>query len=345
MTKLRICFIGPMLGQNPGWVPNPMEILAPHLEARGYACTLTSRIVNRYHRLVDIVQTIVRQHNEFDLFCLQVYSGPSFVVEDIVSRLGQLFRIPIVMFLHGGAIPDFMARYPNWSLHVFRRATIILTPSAYLAQALRPYGFNARVIPNLLNLDKYPYRHRPVVQPALLWMRTFYEYYRPELAVEVLTHLLPDFPEATLTMAGQDKGLLAATREMVNSLGLEKQVRFPGFLDVASKRREFSQHDIFLNTTQIDNMPICLLEAGAFGTPIVSTNVGGVPFLVQDEQTALLAPPDDDVALSNAVKRLLREPGLAGRLSSGGRSLAESCGTEQVLPLWERVFAEILQRG
>lgn len=342
MKKPRILFVGPMLGQNPGWVPNPMEILAPLLEARGYQCMITSRIVNRYRRLMDIIHTIIMRRVEFDCLCIQVYSGPSFVVEDISSWLGALLRKPIVMFLHGGAIPIFMQKYPKWSRRVFRRAKIILTPSAYLASALDAYGFHARVIPNLLNLNEYPYRRRSSVAPALIWMRTFYSYYRPDLAVECLSHLTQEYPHATLTMAGQDKGLQFAVREQAQRLGLQKQIRFPGFLDAAGKQHEFSTHDIFLNTTQIDNMPICLLEAGAFGTPIVSTNVGGVPFLVDHEQTALLTPPDDALAMSNAVKRLLKEPGLADKLSTGGRALAEKSSPAQVIPQWEQVFADIL---
>jgi glycosyltransferase involved in cell wall biosynthesis len=344
MTKPHICFVGPMLGRNRNWVPNPMETLAPHLAARGYSCTLTSTIVNKYRRLLDIVQTILRRHGEFDAICIQVYSGPSFVVEDIASWLCQFFKKPVVMMLHGGSMPEFMARYPRWSRRVLGRAQILVTPSAYLSQAVQPHGFTARIIPNLLTLQDYPFRHRLTVRPALIWMRTFYGYYRPDLAVEVLAHLHAEYPEATLTMAGQDKGLLPATQALVKKLGLEQHVRFPGMLDAAGKQREFAQHDLFLNTTQIDNMPICLLEAGAFGTPIVSTNVGGVPYLVQDGQTALLTPPDDVAAMSRAVCRLIQEPGLAARLSQGGRAIAEGCAAERIVPLWEQVFCELIGR-
>jgi glycosyltransferase involved in cell wall biosynthesis len=342
MTRPHICFIGPMLGKHPDWVPNPMETLAPLLVERGYACTLTSSIVNRYRRLLDIVLTLLRHHREFDVLCLQVYSGPSFVVEDIASWLGRLYRKPIVMMLHGGAMPAFMARYPNWTRRVLRRAQVIITPSAYLAHAVQPYGFSARIIPNLLTLQNYPFRHRPSVEPRLIWMRTFYEFYRPELAVEVLALLQPEYPAITMTMAGQDKGLLKNIRALVQDRGLEGSVCFPGMLDTAGKQYEFARHDIFLNTTRIDNMPICLLEAGAFGTPIVSTNVGGVPFLVKDGETALLTPADDAAAMSNAVRRLIQDPDLASRLSSEGRTLAERCAAENVVPQWEQVFTEIL---
>lgn len=334
-----------MLGKNQNWVPSPMEILVPYLEARSYTCTLTSRIVDRYRRFFDIIQTIIRRHKDFDCLCIQVYGGASFIIEDVASWLGKLFNKPVVMMLHGGAMPSFMARYPIWTRRVLSRAQILITPSGYLANAIQFYGLKARIIPNLLALQDYPYRHRTAVRPSLIWMRTFYEIYRPDLAVEVLARLLPDYPEITLTLAGQDKGLLAPTQEIVRRMGLEKQVCLPGFLDTVGKQREFSRHDIFLNTTQIDNMPVSLLEAAAFGTPIVSTNVGGVPFLVQDGQTALLVPPDDANAMSMAVSRLLRDSELAARLSSHGRGLAESCGADRVVPQWEHIFTELLERG
>src|ERR1700732_443865 len=105
-----------MLGNSPGWVPNPMETLAPLLDERGYTCLLTSRLVNRYLRLLDIVLTLIRKRKSLDVVCLQMYSGPSFVVEDAASWVSKFFGIPLVMFLHGGGIPDFIKRFPRWSM-------------------------------------------------------------------------------------------------------------------------------------------------------------------------------------------------------------------------------------
>ncbi len=87
-------------------------------------------------------------------------------------------------------------------------------------------------------------------------------------------------------------------------------------------------------------MPICLLEAAASGLPIVSTRVGGVPDLVNDGESAILVSPENPDEMANAIIRLLVEPGLSSQLSRSGRTLAESCGSNRVLPLWDAVFNE-----
>jgi L-malate glycosyltransferase len=157
--------------------------------------------------------------------------------------------------------------------------------------------------------------------------------------VDVLAALRPFAPEATLTMAGQEKGQLERVRETVQIRGLEGSVRFPGFLDLGDKQREFGSHDIFLNTNRTDNMPVSLLEAAAFGLPIVSTDVGGIPDVFVHEESALLVGSEDSSAMADAVRRLLDDPDLSARLSENAHRLAESCSWSALRYRWEDLLA------
>jgi glycosyltransferase involved in cell wall biosynthesis len=159
------------------------------------------------------------------------------------------------------------------------------------------------------------------------------------MAVEVLDRLRATHPDATLTMAGQEKGLGDAVRALVHARGLDDAVRFPGFLDAEGKRREFAAHDVFLNTNRVDNMPVSVVEAGAFGLPIVATDVGGVRDLVGGA-SALLVGDEDVDAMVAAVESLLADPELAGRLSRAGREVAERSGWAALGPAWEAVLAD-----
>jgi glycosyltransferase involved in cell wall biosynthesis len=94
------------------------------------------------------------------------------------------------------------------------------------------------------------------------------------------------------------------------------------------------QGDIFLNTSQVDNAPVSVVEAMASGLCVVSTDAGGMRHLVEDGVHALLVPPGDEEAMAGAVRRLLREPGLAPRLSRAGRARAEEFDWSRVLPQW-----------
>ncbi|RMG45456.1 MAG: glycosyltransferase family 1 protein [Acidobacteria bacterium] len=341
-SRPRLCFVGPMVGRHPGYVTTQGEILADLFSQEGYPVLAVSTHRNRYMRLVDIVGTLIRRRHEIDIQCLQVFGGPSFVVEDIASLIGRKFGQRIIMFIHGGAMPEFMARHPRWNQRVLGRADIIVAPSEYLARVIRQYGFQARVIPNVLELQHYPFRHRRQLTPRLFWMRAFHPIWNPEMAVRVLARLKQDLPEATLVMAGQDKGMQRQIQQLVHRLGLDGAVRFVGFLDMAGKAREGDAADIFINTTRIDNMPVSVLEACAMGLPVVATAVGGIPDLLTDGETGLLVPPDDIEAMVGAIKRLLNNPDLAGRLSANGRRLAEQSDWTRVRPQWEQLFNELM---
>lgn len=334
-----------MLGVNPGWVTSQGELLAGLLASADYQVRITSHRLERLPRLLDILGSLVAWRDEIDLVVHQVFSGPAFAVTDAASALCRALGLPQVFALHGGALPEFAAEHGRWVRRVLRRAEAIVTPSTYLAQAFAAYpDLIARIhtIPNILEIENYPYRHRPVVRPRLLWMRTFHEIYHPQMAVEVLAELRRTHPEAILTMAGQEKRLHSAVQALARQRDLSAFVRFPGFLGPEDKAREFANHDIYLNTNHVDNMPVSVLEACAFGLPVVATAVGGVPHLLRDGETGLLGPDGDVGAMVGAVRRLLDEPELAGVLSANGRHLAESCAWEPVQARWEALFAEVL---
>lgn len=341
-TKPRLCFIGPMIGRNPGHITHPGELLSDLLTDVGYPVISASAVLNVFARFADVCGTLVRHRNEVDIMVLQVYGERSFVLEDTASWLGRRFGHRIVMALHGGTIPDFIDRFPSWSRRVLKRAHVIVTPSEYLARVVRRHGFESHVIPNLLDLSLYTFRERRVLRPRLFWMRSFYDYYNPAMAVRVLSRLRVWFPDATLVMAGRDKGIENQVKRMVREMGLSNCVSFPGFLDTDGKRREADEADIYLNTPNLDNMPVAVLEAFAMGLPVVATRVGGIDDMLTDEQNAMIVPDDDDEAMANAIRRLLEDPNLAARLCANGRRLAQQVSWQSVRPRWERLFGEVM---
>ena len=340
-NKPRILFVGPMLGQHPGWVPNPAEHLAPRLREKGFECAQTSRKINRYLRMADILWTIFHQRDRVDIVCIQVYSGLAFMVSDVASWLCRRLGKPVVMVLHGGDLPVFLCRYPGWGRRVLNRAQSLVVPSKYLSKLLADLGFRSVIISNAIDLAKYPFRLRSTASPNLLWMRTFHEIYNPMLAIEVIKALLQFYPHASLTMAGQEKGMLEQVKQRVVDLGIQNAVRFAGYLDEPGKQREFAAHDIFLNTNHVDNMPISVIEAAVCGLPIVATRVGGLPYLLTDEVDGLLTADDNVQEMAAAIRRILEEPGLAERLSSNARKLGERYDWSVTLLQWAALFQDL----
>ena len=318
-----------MVGRNLGDVTTQGGILADCFAAAGYPTISVSALPNRYARLCEIITTLLRNRSKVDVQCLQVFSGRSFVVADLASWLGRQLGQRLVMVLRGGALPEFVARYPAWTRRVLGRAHALVAPSPFLAQALSRYGFAVKVIPNVVDISAYPYRHRRVLAPRFFWMRAFHPIYNPQMAVRVVARVKKVLPNASLVIAGQDKGACQHVQKMARELGLGDAVRFPGYLDMGAKVREGNAADIFLNTNRIDNMPVSVIEACAMGLPVVATKVGGIPQLLTDGETALLVPDDDDKAMAAASLRLLQDEALASRLSQNGRKLASHSSWEQ----------------
>lgn len=342
----RLGFVGPMLGSNPGWVVGQGEVVAGLLARDGYEVLTASRIPNRLLRLLDVATSPLRWRGRIDLLVVMVFSGPGFRLADAASAIASRLGIPVVLWLHGGNLAVFAEESPRRLrrvCRVFGRASAWVAPSEFLAGFFRGQGFDVRVVPNVVDIGRYAYQHRPSVAPRLLWMRTFHDLYNPFLAVEALADLRRTHSGATLTLAGQDRGLLKPTEELAERLGLGSAVRFAGFLNAEGKAREFPRHDVFLNTNRVDNTPVSVIEAAAFGLPVVATRVGGIAHLLRDGETGLLVPDGDAPAMAGAVRRLLDEPGLAARLSAEGRRLAESCAWESVRDRWIELFGQVLR--
>ena len=343
MTKKpRLCFVGSMLGRNAGHITTQGQITADLFAGEGYEVVCVSSKLNKFARLAEIVAVLIKNHRRFDLVLLEVYGGLSFVIADIVSLICKIFNLPLIMVLHGGGLPKLFEEHRRWGKKVLRRADRLIAPSVFLAEKIGKHGFDIGVIPNVIELDSYPFRERKNVSPKLLWMRSFHPIYHPEMAIEVFAELRKSYPDATLTMAGVDKGLEPKIKQMVADLNLANAVGFPGFLNAEQKSQAFAEADIFLNTNRIDNMPVAVVEAGAFGLPVVATNVGGLPYLISHGENGLLVENENVGEMVKAVKLLREDENLARKISRGGRILAERSAWKNVRATWEKSFAEVL---
>ena len=341
MVKPRLCFVGPMVGRSGKRVSTQGEKLADLFRAAGYPVREVSEAQNRWIRLGDIIATLVRERRRIDLVVIFTYGGRAFVSADCASWIARRARLPTILSLHGGGLPELMTRYPRWTRRVLRRGRRIVVQSPFIGRAVTAQGFDPIVIPNLLELS-HRHRLRQRVEPRIFWMRAFHAIYNPLLAVRAFGELRKTHPHATLVMAGPDMGLQAQVQALTRELNLDNAITFPGFLDAAGKRQHFDEADIFLHSNRVDNRPLSVVEAGACGLPVVATDVGGLRDLLTHEHTGLLVPPDDPRAMAAALRRLLEDASLAASLSANGKLLADASSPDRVQPQWERVIAEAL---
>lgn len=340
----RLCIVGNLLGRIPGHVTTQGQIVADRFAADGYVVTSASSKINPILRLIDIVWSLSLSLPKTDVLIVEVYSGLAFFIAETATLLAKLFGVPAVLVLHGGNLPDLAAKHPRWVRRVLRRAAVLVAPSKYLAEEMTTFGCDIRVVPNVIDVESYPFRIRRKLSPKIIWMRSFHPIYNPQMAIDAFAIVKREVPDATLVMAGVDKGLEANIKRSAIKTGIFDSVRFPGFLDETAKRKEFSGADIYINTNRIDNMPISVVEACAMGVPVVATNVGGLSHLISHRTNGLLVKDDDPNEMASAILSLLNDPTLAQSISDSGRRLAERSDWIAVRECWDSLFAEILKR-
>lgn len=337
--KKSILIVGNFLSSTRG-SRGVCEDLSLQLATAGWEVYTTSHREGRLRRLLDMIQTTWSEREQYSVAHVDVYSGPSFIWADGVSAILRRLRKPFVLTLHGGNLPQFATKWPAWVSRVLSRATYVTTPSSFLLQSMAPYRADIQPIPNALDLCTYTFRPRIRPEPRLVWLRAFHKIYNPALAPQAAKLLVDEFPNLRLVMIGPDKGdgSVQQTRSIVTNLGLGEYVYLPGRVPKSDVPTWLNRADIFINTTNVDNTPVSVIEAMACGLCVVSTSVGGIPYLLDHGHDALLVPPDNPVAMADAVRRVLTEPGLAERLSQNARAKAASNDWSVVLPRWEELF-------
>lgn len=340
----RLLMIGTFLSSTTGY-PSVCEDLANHLSSAGWQVIASSTKANRFYRLGDMLRTAYRNRAQYDIAQVDVYSGSAFIWAEAVCALLRQMKKRYVLTLHGGNLPVFAKRAETRIRRLFDSAAAITVPSPYMLDQMRPYSDQLLLLPNPLNISNYDFRLRTMPAPKLMWLRAFHETYNPSLAPKVISLLSPQFPDIHLTMVGPDKGdgALQNAQKVAVELGVSEKISFPGSVPKKDVPHWLNSGDIFINTTNIDNTPISVLEAMACGLPVVSTNVGGLPYLLEHEKDALLVPPNDPQAMAEAVKQILTQPTFAEQLSRNARTKAERFDWSAILPQWESLLLSILK--
>lgn len=336
----RVGLVGFRAARPDAGQPTPAEALARHLQADGVEVAgMVSTRQHRGPRLVDQLVAPLRWRRRADVVVVDVFSGRSFVSAEAATAAAGLVGLPVVLWLHGGNLPAFAEGHRRRFEHLLASAAAVVAPSGFLAELSMRHGREATIIPNTVELAAATWRDRAPMRPQLLWLRSFAPIYNPTLAVEVVAALVADHPEVQLTMAGADKGERAATEARAHALGVADRISFPGVLDAAARDRALDRCDVLLNTNDVDNMPVSLLEAMACGLVVVTTDAGGIPAMVTDGVDAAVRPRGDAGVLAAAVHDVLVDPELARHLAAGGRRRTAGLSWREVGPAWHAALA------
>lgn len=226
----------------------------------------------------------------------------------------------VLVNYRGGEADEFFTRAFAWVQPTLKRVNVIVVPSNFLGQIFAKRKLSTRIVPNIVDLSRFIPNHsrkQNLLSPHIVVARNLEPLYDNTTALKAFRIVRVAIPDAHLTIAGS--GSERANLEAIaKELGVADAVVFAGQIDNEHMPILYREADIVLNPSLADNMPISILEALASGVPVISTNVGGVPFLVEDGKTALLVPPGDPERMAEAMLRVLSDESLRERMVKTG---------------------------
>lgn len=248
----------------------------------------------------------------------------------------------VLINYRSGEARDHLRRF-RMARPLLAKADRLVVPSKYLVDVFREFGLTASVVPNTVDLSQFCFRERTPLRPHLICTRGFHPYYRLDLVVRAFAAVQREFPHAQLDLVGK-----GPQEDQIRRLASELNLRNVNFTGVASRQEIASLYDaadIFINASDLDNMPVSILEAFASGTPVVTTAPECMQYLVEHERTGLLSEPGDALALARNVVRLLADSGLTLQIIHNAH---QECGRycwNEVRERWLRIYRSILQPG
>ena len=234
--------------------------------------------------------------------------------------IGRLFGKKVILNYHSGEAEDHLRCWPRTSVPIMKLADELIVPSPYLVDVFGKFGLRAYAISNMIEQDRFKFRERKPLQPIFLSNRNLYPLYNVACILRAFARIQQRFPEARLVIAGGGR-----QRPYLESLARElklQNVEFRGLVSPDKMSELYDEAHIFLNSSNIDNMPGSILDSFACGLPVVSTNAGGIRFIITHGRTGLLVPKNDDEAMASWAIRLLDTPELAESIA---RNAYEEC--------------------
>lgn len=294
MKVLLICNYKPGVGGISGQV----ELLQKYLLEDGHVADIFSTKASVLRRLLLPLRlrSVARNYDVLHIHCC---SGWGFMPAVLGVSIGRRLKKRLVLTYHGGGGERFFDKHTRLARHYLTRTDANIVLSGFLATVFDKHGLPYNIIPNIIELDDKQYRLRETLKPNFICTRAHEKLYNIPCILRAFQKVLTELPEAKLTLVG-DGSQHAALIQMVKEMGL-RNVTFTGRVDNQEIYHYLNLSDIFLSAPKVDNMPVSVLEAMNAGLLVISSRVGGVPYMVDDGNTGLLFESDNHEELAQKM--------------------------------------------
>lgn len=290
-----------------GGIHGQVEMLHHHLNREdGTAADIFSTRGNPISRMWKFLRLILVAV-QYDILHIHAcsYRGILPAIFGIIA--GKITRKKIIITYHGGEAAEYFAKREKFVKKWLCKADQVIVLSGFLEEIFNRYAIPCVVIPNIIHLHPLASRQKShEIAPRFISIRHLRPLYNVPCILKAYKVLLEQYPNATLDILGQ--GDMRAELEQYVADNNLTGVRFIGQVPNDKIYDYFAQANIILSAPKADNMPVSLLEAMNAGLLVISSRVGGVPYMIEHGKTGLLFESDNAEDMAAKMLWALEQP-------------------------------------
>lgn len=280
-----------------GGISGQMELLHKCLIACGMESYIFSTSCNMIRRIL-LFPKLIFMGRHYDIFHVHGCSYWGFFPIILASIISKILRKRLIITYHGGDAQRFFSRFKFLAGYFFSNCQGVTVPSGFLKDVFASFGISCKVLPNIIE-NFLPFKERNTICANYISMRSLYPLYNISCIIRAFGVVQKNISEAKLTILG-DGPERENLERLVSSQNIPN-ITFVGRVDNKDIYPYLERNDIFLSSPIIDNMPVSIIEAFSAGLLVISSNVGGIPYLVENRKTGYLFDNDDHMSLAKLM--------------------------------------------
>lgn len=262
----------------------------------------------------------------------------------IISTLPPLFTAKLfgkktILHYHTGEAEKHLRNWKLTAKPTMKFFDEIIVPSQFLIDVFGSFGLKTKAISNFVEDKKFRFRERRPLKPVFLSNRNFEVHYQVADVLRAFQIIQNKIPDAQLLIAGSGSEELKL-KKLAENLQL-KNTEFLGRIGQNEMPEIYDKADVYLNSSTVDNMPLSFIEAFSCGLPIVSTDAGGIPYICENGETALLVGKNDYEALAQKAVALVENAELAQKIIAKARENCVKYSKENVRGKWLDIYRNL----
>ena len=325
-----------------GLNPQPVEKLGKKL-SNHYKILCGSTFKNQFLRLCHMQYLIINNRSTLKTVIIDTFSTMAFWYAVTSAITAKVFGIKYILFLHGGNLEQRAKKNSFIIKRLFSNAYKVVCPSMFLKNIMHKYyPRNYQIIPNMIDLSIYKPIEKHVSNDInILWVRSLHEMYNPKMAIDVLRMIKKKNIGVHMYMVGPDKNNMKfELLKYCKNTKVDNSITFTGRLN-SKEWIKLSQKCNFINTTSVDNTPLSVIESMALGIPVISTNVGGLPFLIKNKKNGYLVESGDYKSMADIIIFLKNDLAAYNKVRKNAINYSKLYGWENVKIEWMKILNNV----